>query len=197
MPVLTWPAGLQLNGSTFHLRPHSRALESAATRTAVTQELPGARWEAQAEWSLLTRPMQRLLQGLLAALNGQTGTVAMPDFGYDGPQGSAAGNLLATGAAEALAITITGATGSNPVLRAGDRIGVAGRLYMVTADVTAAGGSATVPILPRLRAAAAGAAVATANLTCPMRLIDDGQGAIAVRPPLKGTATVSLVERLP
>lgn len=73
---------------------------------------------------------------------------------------------------------------SETVLKAGDYIGIGGKLYLVTDDVNSTAiGRATLSIAPRLKIAAAHLDVVTRTRpTAEMRLVDDGQPNRSVDP---------------
>jgi hypothetical protein len=196
MTILDWPASLAPSASQWGLVTSSTDAASPFTGTGQTWELPGARWEAELTFRVLAGDRKRDLSGLLARLRGPVGRVALPDHGYTGKRGSAAGTITATGNAAAKTITLSGMTGAAPRLRAGDRLGIGGRMYEVCADVAGSSGDATVEIAPPLRAQAVAAPVILVAPTTVMRLADDGQNRLQHRVADIASATLRFVEAL-
>lgn len=106
---------------------------------------------------------------------------------------------LAAGAARgALSIETAGWYPAQIAVGAGDYIGLAGRLYIATQAVTAtAAGTASIPIAPPLRAAAALAEpLVLSKPTVAMRLVSDDEGANPTSPGRFSSYTLSLEEAL-
>jgi hypothetical protein len=184
MSVETWPASLPPpNEIMWGIAANTLGLDSAWTRAGQYVELQGARWELTTTFRSLTDPDQRELQGFLDHLRGSVGVVAMPTWVHDAQQGSAAGTILATGAAHAKVVSLAGVTGAGISFRRGDLIGIASRLYRVTADATHEEGFIeALSIAPPLRLAVADQPVRLSEITCPMRLVSDGQASGRFRP---------------
>lgn len=196
--AVAWPSGFIPNRARWVPRTHSSVTESLFTRTAVTYELAGSRWECTLEFDRLSEARWRDLSGFLSGLYGATGRVLLPAFDYSAARGNAAGTLTATGSLFAKAITISGFAGSNPVLRRGDRLTVGGtRMHEVTTDVAAAGGAAVVPVFPPLRASYTGEPVEVAAPVCEMRLASDEETGREIEPPYRASYVISFVEALP
>ena len=106
---------------------------------------------------------------------------------------------LAAGAPRgALSIQTAGWWPGAVALGAGDYLGLGGRLYMATEAVTASGaGTATIPIAPPLRAAAALAEpLVLSRPTVAMRLVSDDEAANPTRPGRFTAITIRLEEVL-
>ena len=88
---------------------------------------------------------------------------------------------------------------SQTVLRAGDRIGLAGQLLVVTADVVGnAGGVATIAVEPPLRADVDGAtALVLTRPRARFRLVDNDQAATDFEPGPFSSYNLEFVESLP
>jgi hypothetical protein len=197
-----WPTTIRPTAMDVQLGTTSIIIESQRNPLlAFVWELPIQLWSATLTFGMLTEPQRRLLQGFLAGLDGPAGRVELPDWDYDGVnagaiRGGATGSMTATGDKDAKIIDVSGVGGSAPHFRAGDRLGIGGYVYIVTADATASGGTAELSIRPRLRAQAAAAAVSVSGLTFVMRLADDAQNRIQARGGIRGEAAVSLVEAI-
>jgi hypothetical protein len=175
MTVLSWPANLFPSDQDWDLLTNTQSSRSPFTGTGQDVELPGAKWWCQLTFDALTSDEERELSGLLSALRGPIGRIAVPDFGFAGNRGGASGTLTATAAAHVKIVTIAGISGLAPHFRRGDRLGIGGRLHEVCVDATASAGSAEVEIAPPLRAAAAAAPIVTLGITTVMQLADDRQ----------------------
>jgi hypothetical protein len=106
---------------------------------------------------------------------------------------------LAVGAARgALAIQTQGWWPNTTAVGAGDYFGLNGRLYMATEAVTASGtGTATIPIAPPLRAAAAvSELLVLSQPTVAMRLVSDDEAVNPTRPGRFTSMTIRLEEAL-
>lgn len=167
MSTLTWPSALRPSESSFAGAPSIVETASPFSGGSVAYELAGSRWVASLSFGLLDTTSWRLLQGFVAALRGPINRVALPDHAYPGARGTASGTITATADAYALEIALSGISGT---LLLGDRLGIGGRLYMVTADVTASMGAATVGVWPAMRADLSAEAVTLAAPTCLMQL---------------------------
>jgi hypothetical protein len=106
---------------------------------------------------------------------------------------------LAVGAARgALSIQTQGWWPNTTAVGAGDYFGLNGRLYMATEAVTASGaGTASIPIAPPLRAAAAvSELLVLTQPTVAMRLVSDDEAANPTRPGRFTSMTIRLEEAL-
>lgn len=103
----------------------------------------------------------------------------MWDMGRDHPQNGVITGVLLMGAAlrGATSIPVDGLPVSQTHLKAGDYIGISGKLYRLTADVAASGGGVGTLTLNRglLADVADNTAVNTDRPTCEMFLADDDQ----------------------
>lgn len=154
--------------------------EAPGTGAMQTQELPGALWACTITFESLGVADARILQALLASLRGRAGRIAVPNFAQPAPRGVGGGTPLVKGAAQTgVSIIVDGAPlSTSSWLRIGDFVGIAGGLFMVTADVNTNGaGEATLPVAPPVLVAPADNAPVTLALpTVVMRLVDDQQG---------------------
>ena len=195
MALLSWPAAIEPHEPhEFRIRRRHEFYSSPFSGTEVIHELPGARWTARLAFDDLEAAAWRDLEGLLSNLDRMTDTVALPDHAWPGNLGVQTGTQLLSGAAESQSVTVTGMTGP---LQRGDRFMVGGRLYRVRFLATPVSGTATVGIAPRLRASATSEAIAYANLTCPMRVVDGEQNNPTRKPGPRADFAVEFVEPLP
>ena len=106
------------------------------------------------------------LEAFIAAMRGQTNTVALYHFGTQTPRGTLASATASAASQGASAVTLSG-TGT---LKAGDMIGISGLLLQVAADVSISG-SGSVTLVNRLRTAVSGAVTFT-RPTATFRLVN-------------------------
>jgi hypothetical protein len=194
MTVLAWPSSLFPSDQEWELLTNTQSSRSPFTRTGQDVELQGAGWWCQLTFDALTPDEERELSGLLSALRGPIGRIAVPDFGFAGNRGGATGTLTATAGARSKIVTIAGVGGTAPHFRRGDRLGIGGRLHEVCFDVTASAGSAEVEIAPPLRAEAAAAPVITLGMTTIMQLPNDKQHRRRKRGSAPSSRQIELVE---
>lgn len=188
-PSLVSPASVD-----WRLVSNTQSFTSPLDRTTQTLELPGARWEASVTWPTLAAADWRILTAFLAKLRGAAGR-----FYYGPPHATATqqtitGSVLVNGASQTGgSLIVDGFTGT---FKAGDFISfdtsVGRELHMVVADLTNPG---TLTIEPPIRVSPAdNAAVTISSPTCVMRLTDDAQAALSIRPPVTGSVAFDMVE---
>lgn len=209
MTEFSWPPELRPSRQVFYLQPNTLRFVSPITRQTQVLRREGARWVAEMTFDPLNGRLAGILEGLLAALAGSVNTVRLRDFRREfrtgdprsqgnvptGPYsfsdatiftdgtglvvGSGSPSFAAGAVKGALSISTQGWWPNGVAVGAGDYIGIAGRLHMATAAVTASGtGTATIPIAPPLRApASVGEPLVLTNTTVPMRLVSDDEGA--------------------
>lgn len=191
---LDWPDGLRPQRIRWALQTSTDLLVSPMGGPGQTWELPGARWTCSMSFTLLTPSRRRQLEGLLAALAGPAGRIAVPYLADYPVGGGAAGSPTITGELSAIEAAFTGMGGASPYLLAGDRFGVGERLHMVTETVTATSG--TIKFRPGLRIGVSVGAILLAGATCRMRLASDDEAAIDVRSAGLASAEIAFVEAL-
>jgi len=224
MTVHAWPADLGPSSISFFLEANTRVSTSPLSRITQVLSSPGARWVCRMEHARRSPEWSARLDAFLAQLDGAAARVALFDFRRPLPRGTAGtpgattlftdgfGFTDGTGFTEyasepelALAaatndetIYTTGWAVSETVLRAGDYIGLAGRLHMVLADVASdSGGNATLRLRPRLRGPASiGARVTFVRPTALFRLAENGVDN-RTEPGRFSTFALTFVEALP
>lgn len=116
-----------------------------------TYGLPGARWVCVLGFEPEVESMQRpRIEALIVSLEGGANRLQMHHHGRPIPNGTMRGSpvINANVAAGAKQMVLSSASGT---LLRGDILGVLGQNVMVTSDVIAAGGLATVNFKPALR----------------------------------------------
>lgn len=183
------------SGLTWRLVHNTQTFISPLNGASQTVELPGARWEASLTWANLTDAEIRQVRAWLASLRGRAGRFYLHDMSHPTPAGTATAALV-NGAGQAGASLVVDGMGAGATLKAGDYFSVNGELKMLTADATAnASGQATLVFEPPLRVSPADNAVLTLTQpTCTMRLADDAQDTLAIRPRLTADWALECVE---
>lgn len=187
MAILTLPTTPLFDTAEFRLITNSIAHTSPLNKTTQTLKLLGAHWIIDAVLPRSSRAEVAAWMSLLTELEGMTGRVYIGDPLGKTPRGTAKdtpGTPIVDGAGQ------TGSTlaiSGGPISETGwllvdDYIHIdlpsGGRsLHKIKTDVDTDGsGDATLPIKPALRESPAnGQAVAVANTSCVMRLLDDEQ----------------------
>lgn len=164
MSAIAWPAGLFPRAFTLRLSTVQRVHASPLGGSEQVVDLLNDRWIASMEIPADRHSTMAPLEAFLAALRGQTNTVALYHFGTPTPRGTLASATAASAAQGAAAVVLTG----SGTLKAGDMLGISGLLLQVASDVTV-GTSTTVPIVNRLRTAVSGT-VTLAQPTAHFRL---------------------------
>ena len=177
---------------------HLAAAESQA-------ELPGARFAATLDYRNLSQDAHRDLMADLVDLMGPAGRVYVPIDAAFPRRGAGGGTPLVNGAAQTgRTLVIDGAPLSTTAwLKKGDYISVdsgTGReLKLVTANVDTDGsGNATISFRPPIRTSPANnAAVEIDSPSALMRLVDDGQVSLTLKPARFGDMSVRFIESFP
>lgn len=170
MTAIALPAAFKPRTCRFTQSTNQRVSASPFGGSEQAVDMLNDRWLVSIETGPLSRADAVAIEVFIAALRGQTNTVALHHFARPAVSGTIAGakTLSASAAQGAASIGIT-ATGT---LVAGDMIGVGGLLLMVAQDCTAVAGVITVPLTNRLRTAlSSGAAVTTTAPTANFRLL--------------------------
>jgi len=201
MPILSFPA-LSPSRADWRLIANSRVFSSPFNRSVQTLELAGAVWAASLDFALLSESQWRDLAAFVAELRGQAGRFYLAPPHAKNPKGVATGTPLVNGASQTGASLITdGWTASvTGILKRGDFLAFdsAGtrelHLVRTTANSDALG-NATLAIEPPIRASPADNATVIVNSpACVMRLVDDEQGNLAIRPPVLGALRIEAIE---
>jgi hypothetical protein len=204
MTVLTFPTIRRPSSASYRLRGNTQTHRSPLDGTTQTLEMPGAVWELTVSWESLSTDDSRVLAAFLAQLRGAAGRFYYSPAVWSPRRATGGGTPVINGAAQSGAALVTdGWSASVQVMRAGDWLSYDDttgrrRLHMVTADVSSsAGGAATLAITPPIRRADAdNAAVEVAAPSGVFRLSDDAAPEMAIRPPMLGSVTLTMVEAL-
>lgn len=224
MAVYGWPPDLRPSSMSFFLEANAATSVSPLSRAVQVLNRPGARWVCRMEFRNRDFRLAPRLDALLARLEGPVHEVAIFDFRRPLPRGTAGtagagtdftdgtaftdGTMFAeytsdpvvavAASANAEVVYTEGWATSEPVLMAGDYVGLGGRLHMVLDDVQSDGsGDATLRVRPRLRGALSpGTRVVFVRPTARFRLTENGIDNRSEPGPLS-SYSLSFVESLP
>lgn len=170
-----WPTDLIADRVNFRLTKNVSAFNSPLTNTTQLLDRPGRFWEAH--FSIVVPGLDSIDR--VDALLDSDVTFLMWDMKRSTPRnGVAAGIQLVGGHLRGnVSIAVDGLPISQTWLKAGDYIGIGGKLYRLIADVASdTGGEGTLSLNRGLLADAAdNAAVNTDRPTCEMMLVDNNQ----------------------
>lgn len=164
MIILDWPAQIRPSQQSFKLVSNGAVFTSPFTASSQTVRYPGSRWQTTMSFDNLDDQESRLLEVLLARLDGQAGRVRLFDFGR--APAVQRGTPLVNGAGQSGdSVNTDGWAPNVKVLSYGDYIQVGTELKMVLSDtMSSAAGQATIEIGPMLRYSPAdNSAVGVAN----------------------------------
>lgn len=149
--AIDWPADLRPTGMTWGMDYNNRSFTSTLSNAQQVVSYPGAYWQCQLTFGVLTRPQERILTSLLGALQGMAGTVKMPAFTRR--KGNDIGNpLVVTAGAQASTMQLKGVTPSAKVFSLGDYITAGDQLFEVIQDAMSdSGGNVSVRLNKRIR----------------------------------------------
>ena len=200
MALITAPAILaQLSSGQLTLSTNQRVSAAPFGGSEQAVDLLNDRWLCSLNLPPNSQANAAQLEAFLAALRGQTNTVALSHPLRKAPRGTMRGTLTLSAAAAqgAASISITGGAGqAGTTLLAGDLVGVGGLLLMVAADATANGsGVITVSLANRLRTAQSSAAAVTWSApTVPMRLLQSS--GVQYQPGYAGAISLDFAEAI-
>lgn len=149
--AIQWPASLRPSEMAWGLVNNSRAFTSTLSNAQQIVGQPGAYWQCTLIFNLLTREQERELSAFLGRLDGLFGTFNLPAFTRT-RQVSVGSLTVASGVAQARAITVAGAAANTSIFAVGDYLTVAGEMFEVVEPVTSnAQGQALVSVNKRIR----------------------------------------------
>ena len=151
MTTYTYPE-IRPSTQAWRLDGNTAIHRSPMNNSISTMDRDGEAWSIRMSYADIEGSRRRLLAAFLFKLNGAQHRMAIRDFGYV-RAGVGGGTPLVNGADQTgKNLVIDGAPNStNGWLLAGDKIGVAGLLHSVDADVDTDGsGNATIIVSPRI-----------------------------------------------
>ncbi len=197
MDILTWPKALEPSALDWQLISNSKTFISTFTGSAQTVRYPGSRWRCDLTLNNLTDEKSRLLEVILAQLDGESGRIKLFDWVRIGAadmgepiinQPNQTGRTLLT----------KGWKPNSLVLRAADNITINHELKKVTSDVISdAEGNATITFSPMLRSSPiAGEKIEVRDPYGIFKLTDNNQGRLRRVPGVFTSTTLSFEEAL-
>lgn len=170
-----WPLDIVPMSIDFRFQKNTRPLISPLTHTVQLLHLQGRRWVAQMMFRAIGRTAGQRLDSLL--WKGET--FLLWDFSRADPLNGTLAGVLLNGAAlrGSTSIPVDGLPVSQTKLKAGDYVGIGGKLYGLEDDVAANGsGQGTLTLNRGLLAAVANdSPVTLTRPTCEMFLENDDQ----------------------
>lgn len=164
MSTITWPTAIVVRQAGLRLATTQRLHTAPTSGSEQAVDLLNDRWMLSLVLSARARfDSGARIEAFIAAMRGQTNTVALWHFVRPTVRGTLASATCGAAAQGAASVTLTG-TGT---LKAGDMLGIGGLLLQVADDVTLSG-SGAVSIVNRLRTAITGGSAVT--LTKPTAL---------------------------
>lgn len=201
---LSWPAAIKAYKSEMLLKYNTTTFVSPLTGARQVLQRQGVIWTQTASFRL-NRTLAQAFEGFLATVKGSYETINVWDFARPTPLGPnltragiartrfsdgttfSDGTWFAAGTsdvivyyyylAETTEIVVDGFRYNTTPLLAGDYLGILGRQYILTQDLSVnAVGRGTAHIAPGLRTVVPkGTPVTSSYVTTPMYLVDDGQ----------------------
>ncbi|MBD2812188.1 hypothetical protein ID853_15150 [Xenorhabdus sp. Vera] len=153
MMILDWPETVIPNTLNWQLISNSKTFTSVFNGSSQTVRFPGSRWRCVLTFNILTDEKARLLESLIARLDGESGRVRLFDWARPGLMGMGSPYPKVSEANQlGRSLNTDGWQPNRRVLRQGDYLTVGNELKMATGDVVSNNaGMAIIPISPMLR----------------------------------------------
>lgn len=180
--AIEWPAALRPTGMTLGVTYNNRSFTSPLSNSQQVVGYPGAYWQCQLSFGVLTREQERVMTSMLGALQGMAGTVKIPTFTRRGIGDIGAAKVV-TASAQSSLMVINGVTANAMVFKQGDYITVADQLFEIISDASSdASGQVTLSLNKRIRKLVApGTAIEYRKPYALMRRMEDSHQ-ISVQP---------------
>lgn len=135
MTDLAWPSTIIPSGSEWRMVANTASFGPQAVARA------GDRWACALSLPILRREQAAVLRAYLASLRGHTHRAVLPNHAYERLGQLSTDARVAGGSQTGTTLVVDGVEASlTNALRAGDLIGLDGRLYMVAADADSTSG---------------------------------------------------------
>ncbi|UNH31864.1 hypothetical protein [Moellerella wisconsensis] len=197
MDILMWPKELEPSALDWQLMSNSKTFVSTFTGSAQTVRYPGSRWRCDLTFNNLTDEKSRLLEVILAQLDGESGRIKLFDWVRTGLIET--GNPVVSLANQTgRALQTKGWKPNSLILRAADNFTINHELKKVTADITSdEQGNAMLLFSPMLRSSPAiGEKIEAVNPYGIFKLTDNNQGRLRRIPGVFTSTTLSFEEAL-
>lgn len=197
MDILTWPKELEPSALDWQLLSNSKTFISTFTGSAQTVRYPGSRWRCDLTLNNLTDEKSRLLEVILAQLDGESGRIKLFDWVRTGVSDAGA-PIVNQPNQTGRSLLTRGWKPNSLVLRAADNITINHELKKVTSDVISdAEGNATIVFSPMLRnPPSVGEKIEVQNPYGIFKLTDNNQGRLRRVPGIFTSTTLSFEEAL-
>ncbi|MBD1229392.1 hypothetical protein IQ211_17610 [Xenorhabdus griffiniae] len=151
MRILDWPEEIIPSALNWQLISNSKTFTSVFNGSTQTARFPGSRWRCTLMFNNLDDEKARILEVLVAQLDGESGRVRLFDWARPGLVGM--GNPKISEPNQlGYYLKTEGWRKNTRVIRRGDYLTVGNELKMVTENVDSdSAGAATIPISPMLR----------------------------------------------
>lgn len=172
--AIQWPASIRPSEMTWGIVYNNRAFTSTLSNAQQVVGYPGAYWQCQLTFGVMTKQMERELTAFLGRLQGMYGTVYVPAFTRRRGDNIGAPTVV-TANAQATTMLLQDVTASRKVFSMGDYITINGEMFEVVDDaVSTSGGRVQLNLNKRIRKGIpAGTAVEYRNPYSEMRRMDD------------------------
>jgi len=197
MTTYTFPE-IRPTSQVWSLEGNTGIYRSPMNNSISTFDRDGEAWAIQMAWADIDGDSRRQLMAYLYKLNGSQHRMTIRDFGYT-RAGAGGGTPLVNGAAQTgkNLIISGGPTSQTGWLLEGDKIGVAGLLHSVDADVNTDGaGAATIIVSPRIFVAPSHTDAVEIDTPTNSFALDVRSISITTRPPARSSIGFSAVSAL-
>ncbi|MEI9600258.1 hypothetical protein V5030_13710 [Moellerella wisconsensis] len=197
MDILMWPKELEPSALDWQLMSNSKTFVSTFTGSAQTVRYPGSRWRCDLTLNNLTDEKSRLLEVILAQLDGESGRIKLFDWVRTGLTGMGTPTVSLPNQT-GRSLQTKGWKPNTLILRAADNFTINHELKKVTADITSdEQGNAMLLFSPMLRSSPAiGEKIEAVNPYGIFKLTDNNQGRLRRIPGVFTSTTLSFEEAL-
>lgn len=195
--VLVWPESIVPSTMNWQLMSNSQTFTSVFTGSAQTVRFPGSRWKCVLSFSNLTDEKSRLLEVILAQLDGESGRVKISNWLRPGLIGKGS-PIISEANQTGTMLQTKGWISNSIILRKGDYITVSNELKIITENVISDNdGNANIPISPMLRnSPSINEKIETVKPFGIFKLTSNDQGSFQYRPGVFSSISITLEEAL-
>lgn len=195
--VLVWPESIVPSTMNWQLMSNSQTFISVFTGSAQTVRFPGSRWKCVLSFNNLTDEKSRLLEVILAQLDGESGRVKISNWLRPGLIGKGS-PIISEANQTGTMLQTKGWISNSIILRKGDYITVSNELKIITENVISDNdGNANIPISPMLRnSPSINEKIETVKPFGIFKLTSNDQGSFQYRPGVFSSISITLEEAL-